>query len=87
VEVAELIEGDLWPALEEHEPPRVSAHCGETDISADDHVAKEQPAIHEWLISLARGTIHDIVVLGVEAERRGWESVSHQVYPEQLHRN
>eukprot|EP00160_Parvularia_atlantis_P015994 Unigene4852_Nuclearia_a/m.14845 Unigene4852_Nuclearia_a/g.14845 ORF Unigene4852_Nuclearia_a/g.14845 Unigene4852_Nuclearia_a/m.14845 type:complete len:366 (+) Unigene4852_Nuclearia_a:2-1099(+) len=84
VEVAELVEGHVWPVLVEHEPVDVPAHGGQADVGADDDVAEEEPAIDDRLVGLARRLHHDVQVGRVEAQRRCRQAVRNEVDPEQL---
>ena len=83
----QLPERDLWPALVEHEIPGIPAHCRDTDVRADDHVAEKQPAADQCLVPLPRRPAHDIVVRRVEAERSSGQTISDEVDPQQLHRD
>ena len=56
-------------------------------LTSDGHVAEEEPAGDEALPGVAWGLLHDVQVRGVEAQGSGWETVSHQVDPQQLYRD
>lgn len=70
--------------LVEHEPPCITANSCETDVGANDHVPEEQPTADKRVVTLSGRAIHDIVVLGVEAERSSGKTISDQVDPKKL---
>lgn len=53
-------------------------------MTSNRQVSEEEPARDEGLLGVARGLLHDVQIWGVEAQRRGGETVRHQVDPEQL---
>src|SRR4051794_31760407 len=81
----QVVEADLGALLGEHEPPRVTTNRCDTDVSANDHVAEEQPASNERLIPLPWGALHHVMVLGIETKGGGGKTVGDKVDPEQLH--
>jgi hypothetical protein len=65
------MEGDLWAALVEHEPPGITGDCSAADVRPNDHVAEEQPRAHKRLTAIAGRHAHDGVVWGIEAQSGG----------------
>ena len=67
--------------LVEHEPPCITANSCETDVGANDHVPEEKPTADKRVVTLSRRAVHDIVVLGVEAERSSGKTIGDQINP------
>jgi hypothetical protein len=75
-----LMEGDQGVAiasLRHRVPLDEDAHGCETNVNADHHVSKEDPAGYEVLVSFAGLLPHDILVGRVEAQSGRRESISH----------
>jgi hypothetical protein len=87
VEMAQLVKGNLRASGVEHEPPRISKDRGGTNVRANNHVAEEQPTTDERLVTLARRTLHDVVVSWVEGQGGGRETVGDEVDPKKLDRD
>jgi hypothetical protein len=66
----ELVKGDLGTDGIEHEPPCIAKDSGCSDVSADDHVAEEQPSTHKRFIPAARRSSHDIMVWRIKRQCR-----------------
>ena len=47
-------------------------------------VPEEEPGCDELLVGLSGRLLHDVHVRRVEAQRRCWRAVGHQVHPQQL---
>lgn len=77
-----LIPGDLWSSLVEHEPPGVSEDGGTSDVNADNHVPEEQPFSNKRSPTVPRRNSHDLVVWGIETQRRSGQAVGDQINPE-----
>lgn len=60
---------------------------GRNAVTSNGKVAEEEPATDQGLLGAARGLVHDVQVRGVKAQGGGWEPISHQVHPQELHRN
>ena len=56
-------------------------------LTSNSQISEEEPATDEGLLGGPGGSVHDVQVWGVEAQGCGWEPVSHQVHPQQLHRD
>jgi len=82
-----LVVVELWSFLIQHEPPGGSTDRRTAHVTADRHVAEEQPPGDERFFRVAWRFVHDVEIWWVEAERRGWQAVRHQVDPEQLNRD
>ena len=80
----QLIVGDLWSTWRDHEPPRCCCNCCCPNITADHHIAEEQPATDQRLLWITWRPVHNIEVWRIKPQRRGWQAVSNQVNPQQL---
>lgn len=56
-------------------------------LTANSQVSEEEPAGNERFLGVARGFTHDVQIGRVEAKSCSWETVCHQVNPQQLHRD
>lgn len=56
-------------------------------LTPNCHVAEEEPATDEGFLGAPGGPVHDVQVWRVEAQGCGREPISHQVHPQQLHRD
>jgi len=83
----QLVVVELRSLLIQHEPPGRGADCRTADVAPDRHVSEEQPATDQRLFGVAWRFVHDVQVGRIEAERRGRQTVRHQVDPEQLDRD
>jgi len=73
--------------LVEQEPPCVTSHGGNSNINSNDEVSEKQPFPDEGLSAIARRYAHDGVVGWIEAKGGSRETVCHEIYPKQLHRD
>ena len=54
-------------------------------ITSNGHISEEQQTTDERFVGSTWFLLHDINVRCVEAESGGWESVCHQVDPQELY--
>lgn len=71
----------------DHVPPSGSANGASTDVSANSHIAEEEPASNETLGSAAGRLIHDVQIGRVKAEGSSRETISYQIDPQKLNGN
>ena len=83
----QLVEADFRAVFVEHEPSSVATNSCQTDVCSNNHVSEEEPAADKRVVTLSRRTVHDIVILGVEAERSSGKTVGDQVDPKKLDGN
>lgn len=56
-------------------------------LTSNSHVSEEKPASNEGFLGAPWRLLHDVHIRRVEAKGCGRESISHQVYPQQLYRD
>lgn len=56
-------------------------------LTSDSHVTEEEPSSNERFVGLSGWSLHDVEIRGVKAQSRGWQTVSDQVDPQELHGN
>lgn len=54
-------------------------------LTSNGQVTEEEPSTDKRLLGVARQLVHDVQIRGVESQCGGWQSICHQVHPQQLH--
>jgi len=76
----------IWAPVIITIPINKYSYCSYSNISTNNNEPNKSPLANKRVIFAPGFFVHDLRVSRVEGQSSGWESISHQIHPQQLNR-